>query len=102
MIDFGNSYLLSDKPDVKEKPERFAIQWLDYVSLIYDFNPKMLSKTPIRGMSFGVTGRNLAILKKNVPHIDPEAAVSSGNVQGLEGGQLPSTRNISFSLTVKF
>jgi TonB-linked SusC/RagA family outer membrane protein len=70
--------------------------------LMYDFNPKMLSKTPIRGMTFGVTGRNLAILKKNVPHIDPEAAVSSGNVQGLEGGQLPSTRNISFSLTVKF
>lgn len=70
--------------------------------LMYEFPKKMFEKTPIQGMTFGITGRNLAILKKNVPHIDPESAVSSGNIQGLEGGQLPSTRNISFTLGVKF
>jgi hypothetical protein len=70
--------------------------------LMYEFPKKMFEKTPIQGMTFGITGRNLAILKKNVPHIDPESAVSSGNIQGLEGGQLPTTRNISFTLGVKF
>jgi outer membrane receptor protein involved in Fe transport len=70
--------------------------------LIYDMPKKWFDKTPIRGMSFGITGRNLAILKKNVPNIDPEAAVSSNNIQGLEGGQLPSERSIGFNFTVKF
>jgi TonB-linked SusC/RagA family outer membrane protein len=70
--------------------------------LTYDFAPKMLEKTPIQGLSVGITGRNLAILFKNVPHIDPEAAVSTSNVQGIEGGQLPTSRNISFILSARF
>ncbi|MFM9984140.1 MAG: SusC/RagA family TonB-linked outer membrane protein [Flavobacteriales bacterium] len=70
--------------------------------ITYDFMPKMLEKTPFQGLSVGVTGRNLAILMKNVPHIDPESAISTGNVQGIEGGQLPTARNISFLLSVRF
>ncbi len=70
--------------------------------ITYDLNPKMLEKTPFHGLSFGITGRNLAILMKNVPHIDPEAAVSTGNVQGIEGGQLPTSRNISLILAARF
>lgn len=70
--------------------------------LTYDLNPAFLAKTPIQGMTVGVTGRNLAILHKNVPNLDPENAISSGNIQGLEGGQLPSQRNISFMVVLKF
>ena len=70
--------------------------------LLYDMPAKWFSKTPIRGITLGVTGRNLAILKKNVPNIDPESAVSSGNVQGLEGGQLPTERSIGFNFAIRF
>jgi len=70
--------------------------------LTYDLNPSLLAKTPIQGMTVGVTGRNLGILYKNVPNLDPENAISSGNVQGLEGGQLPSQRNITFMVILKF
>lgn len=70
--------------------------------LLYDIPSKYLSKTPIRGLTFGITGRNLAILKKNVPNIDPESAVSTSNVQGLEGGQLPTERSIGFNIAIRF
>lgn len=26
----------------------------------------------LKGLSFGVSGRNLALLKSNIPHVDPE------------------------------
>ena len=70
--------------------------------LMYDMPAKWFSKTPIKGMTLGVTGRNLAILKKNIPNFDPESAVSSGNVQGLEGGQLPSERSVGFNFSIRF
>ncbi|BDS10199.1 SusC/RagA family TonB-linked outer membrane protein [Aureispira anguillae] len=68
----------------------------------YTFPNKMFTKTPFRDVSISVVGRNLAILHKNVPHIDPEAAVNSGNVQGFEGGQLPTERSIGINLNLKF
>jgi outer membrane receptor protein involved in Fe transport len=56
----------------------------------------------LKDLSLSVVGRNLAILSTNVPHVDPETAFSSGNVQGLEYGQLPSARSIGFSIGAKF
>ena len=57
---------------------------------------------PIKDLNISLVGRNLAILSSSVPHVDPETAFSSGNVQGLEFGQLPSARSIGFSLSCKF
>ncbi len=68
----------------------------------YTFPNKLFGKTPFRDVTLSVVGRNLAILHKNVPHIDPEAAVNSGNVQGFEGGQLPTERSIGVNLNLKF
>jgi hypothetical protein len=68
----------------------------------YTFPNKMLSKTPFRDLSLSIVARNIAILHKNTPNIDPEAAVSSGNIQGFEGGQLPTERSIGINLKLKF
>jgi TonB-linked SusC/RagA family outer membrane protein len=70
--------------------------------LLYELPAKIFAKGPVRGLSLGITGRNLAILKKNVPNIDPESTVSSGNVQGLEGAQLPTERSIGFNVSIRF
>jgi hypothetical protein len=35
-----------------------------------------------------------------VPNIDPESALSTGNVQGLEFATLPTARSIGFNITV--
>jgi len=56
----------------------------------------------LKDLNISLVGRNLAILSTNVPHVDPETAFSSGNVQGLEYGQLPSARSIGFSIGAKF
>ncbi len=61
-----------------------------------------LGNLPLKEISVSAVGRNLAILSTNVPHIDPETAFSSGNVQGLEFGQLPTARSIGFSIGAKF
>ncbi|WP_116127420.1 SusC/RagA family TonB-linked outer membrane protein [Lewinella sp. IMCC34183] len=56
----------------------------------------------IGNATVSLTGRNLAILHKNTPNIDPEAALSNGNVQGFENGQNPSVRSFGVSLNVGF
>ena len=59
-------------------------------------------KLPIKDINVSVVGRNLAILSATIPHIDPETSFSSGNVQGLEYGQLPSAKSMGFSVSCKF
>ena len=66
--------------------------------LDYNLPESMTGGLPFSNISIGIYGRNLAILHKNVPHIDPEVATSSSNVQGFEGGQLPAERTIGFNL----
>jgi TonB-linked SusC/RagA family outer membrane protein len=51
-----------------------------------------------RNVTLSLVGRNLAILHKNIPHLDPEASLSTGNIQGIEGAQLPSVRSIGVNL----
>lgn len=70
--------------------------------LTYTFPNKWFQKTTFRDLSLSLVGRNLAILSRNIPNVDPEAALSSGNVQGYEGGQLPTERSIGINLNVKF
>ncbi|BDD05743.1 SusC/RagA family TonB-linked outer membrane protein [Aureibacter tunicatorum] len=72
------------------------------VSLAYKIPNKLISKVGIQDMVFSVVGRNLALLYSEVPHIDPEYAVSSGNVQGLEGAATPMTASWGFNLNFKF
>jgi TonB-linked SusC/RagA family outer membrane protein len=72
------------------------------VRLMYALPSKMFERSPIRGISFGLIARNLAILFKNVPNIDPEAASSTSNIQGFEGGAKPAERSIGFNVSVKF
>jgi TonB-linked SusC/RagA family outer membrane protein len=56
----------------------------------------------LKDFNLSLVGRNLAILYTTVPHVDPETAFSSGNVQGFEYGQLPSARSIGFSIGASF
>ncbi len=61
----------------------------------------------IRGAGFEsasitLVGRNLWIIHKEVPYIDPETAFNTGNAQGLESLTLPTTRSYGFNITLKF
>ncbi|CAN5413157.1 SusC/RagA family TonB-linked outer membrane protein [soil metagenome] len=72
------------------------------ISLGIGLPEKWLKKSAIQGVTISFIGRNLAILDKNVPNIDPEAGLSTSNIQGLEGGQLPTVRTFGASISVRF
>jgi TonB-linked SusC/RagA family outer membrane protein len=73
------------------------------LTLSYNLPRSVVSQIGLENVNFGVIGRNLAILYKRAPHIDPESAFDSSNeMQGMEFGQLPSARSIGLSVNVKF
>lgn len=71
-------------------------------SLSYNLGPKVLEKMAFTGVSISIIGRNLWIIDKNTPYADPEAGLSSGNVQGYQSGSYPSIREIGASLKLQF
>ena len=68
----------------------------------YNIPSKLISKTPFKGASVSIVGRNLAILMKHTPNIDPESTYNSGNAQGLEWFGAPPVRSIGVNLNLKF
>ena len=69
------------------------------VKLTYVLGGKIFSKLPFRDVAISVVGRNLALLHSNVPHIDPETSYYiDSNLQGIENGQIPTTRTIGFNI----
>jgi len=75
---------------------------LRQVTLGYIFPSKLFTKTPVRSLMLSFVARNLAILHKNVPNIDPEATYTSSNAQGLDYFGMPATRTYGFNLRATF
>ena len=76
---------------------------LRQVSIGYTLPRKFIENSIVKSLKISVVGRNLAILHKNTPHIDPETGFSAANgEQGQEFGQYPSARNIGFNINLKF
>lgn len=72
------------------------------VSIGYTLPKSLLKDLHIEDVQISLVGRNLAILFKNIPHVDPDNAVSTSNVQGSEAGAAPSVRSIGVNLSLKF
>ncbi len=53
----------------------------------------MLQKTPFKTVSISFVARNLALLYKDIPNVDPESAYSNqAGAQGLEYFAMPTTQ----------
>ncbi|SNR64429.1 SusC/RagA family TonB-linked outer membrane protein [Lutibacter flavus] len=75
---------------------------LRQVMLTYKLPKNLIGNTLFTDINFSLVGRNLAILHKNTPHIDPESSFSDSNAnQGQEFGQLPSARSVGFNIQLK-
>jgi hypothetical protein len=74
------------------------------VSLGYTFDKiGFLNKAGIKDVSLSVVGRNLWIIHKNIPDIDPEVSQSAGNTSvGAETNAIPSTRSYGFNIKINF
>lgn len=67
----------------------------------YTLPSSLFDNMPVQSVSVSFVGRNLALLMSNIPHVDPESALGSGNIQGFENGQLPSNRSLGFNINIK-
>lgn len=72
------------------------------LTLGYTFPKKMLVKTPFTSLKLSFVGRNLWLIKNNIPGYDPESSYSTGNASGIEYASFPSMRSFGFNLNVSF
>jgi hypothetical protein len=74
------------------------------VSLGYSFNKiGFLNKIGINDLNLSLVGRNLWIIHKNLPNLDPEVSSSAGNSSvGMETNSIPSVRSLGFNARVNF
>ncbi|MBW8684446.1 SusC/RagA family TonB-linked outer membrane protein [Chitinophaga rhizophila] len=72
------------------------------VRLGYALPQELIKKWGLQAVNLTVTARNLWYIDKKVPNIDPETAFNTGNGQGLETLQIPTTRSLGLNLRVSF
>lgn len=79
---------------------------LRHITLAYNFT-ELIHKAAllnfVKGLTLSASCRNVAIIHKDLPGLDPEAIQSSGDIRaGYENSSLPTTRNYNLTLNVKF
>ncbi len=74
------------------------------ITMTYDLSRLVGAKLKfVKGLLLSASCRNVLIIKKYLPDLDPEAFASSGdNRVGYEQTTLPTTRNYGINLNVKF
>ncbi|SKB93507.1 SusC/RagA family TonB-linked outer membrane protein [Dyadobacter psychrophilus] len=72
------------------------------VSLGYSISPAFLKRIKIQSAKLSVVGRNVWMIFKNTPHIDPEIDAKGANGQGFGYGELPSSRSVGMNLALSF
>lgn len=71
-------------------------------SIGYSLPVNLVQRVGLSGASVSIVGRNLWLIHKNTPNIDPESVINTGNAQGLEHATLPSTRSFGFDISLQF
>ncbi|TDB65964.1 SusC/RagA family TonB-linked outer membrane protein [Arundinibacter roseus] len=72
------------------------------VSLGYNIPASVLKRLHIQSAKLSLVGRNVWMLFKNTPHVDPEFDAKGGNAQGFGYGELPSSRSLGMNLSLSF
>jgi hypothetical protein len=73
------------------------------ISLSYTFDAKVVRKVGLGGLTIAAVAHNVAILYRDKDlNMDPEVALNTGNVQGVEALTRPTTRSFGFNINLKF
>jgi hypothetical protein len=72
------------------------------ITLGWDIPKSLSSKAHMQSATLNFVARNLFILYKKIPNIDPETALGTGNGQGTESIGTPNTRSFGLNLSVRF
>jgi TonB-linked SusC/RagA family outer membrane protein len=69
----------------------------------YTFDSKIGRKLGLQGLTVAVVAHNLAVLHRDKDlNMDPEVALNTGNVQGIEALTRPTTRSFGLNINLKF
>jgi hypothetical protein len=71
-------------------------------AITYSLPKKWIGEKVFKSVDVSLVGRNLWIIHKNLPYSDPEAGLSSGNIQGYQSGAYPSVRTFGFNFKFRF
>ena len=66
----------------------------------YAMPQRLLENSPFRSVNISLVGRNLFFILNEAEFFDPEQGAGTGNLQGIESFNIPSTRN--YGMSVKF
>ena len=88
-------------------PNAYHVYDASYVKLremvlSYSLPESLLDRTSLTDVTLSAVGRNLWIIDKNIPYSDPEAGLSSGNIQGYQSGAIPTAREYGFNVKISF
>jgi TonB-linked SusC/RagA family outer membrane protein len=88
-------------------PNAFHVYDASYVklreaTLSYSLPNSIADKISMSDITLSAVGRNLWIIDKNIPYSDPEAGLSSGNIQGYQSGAIPTAREYGFNVRLQF
>ncbi len=86
-------------------PTAFSIFDATFVKLrevTLGYNFKINNTKTVRDIGVSLYGRNLWNIYTKSKYIDPEFTSSGGNVQGIEGGNIPTPVTYGFNVNVKF
>lgn len=72
------------------------------VTLSYSLPESLTTPLNLTDITLSAVGRNLWIIDKNIPYSDPEAGLSSGNIQGYQSGAIPTAREYGFNVRLQF
>ena len=92
-----------DRSNVESNSFDATYAKLREVKLQYNFAPNWLTTNGVQNVGLSLVGRNLLLLT-DVPHIDPETTLKSGDqrLPGFEVQQLPSTRSFGVNVQLAF
>ncbi|MDR1122231.1 MAG: SusC/RagA family TonB-linked outer membrane protein [Dysgonamonadaceae bacterium] len=73
------------------------------ISLSYTFDSKAVRRLGLNSLTVAAVAHNLAILYRDKDlNMDPEAALNTGNVQGVEALNRPTTRSFGVNVKLNF
>ena len=101
----AEDYFQSDQGKQVNKANMYddSYIYLREVRLGYSLPHRWAGKIRADEIRLSLYGRNLWLIKSNAPNVDPSSIINSdSNIQGLEGGALPSVRSYGVNLNVGF
>ena len=80
----------------------FDATFIKLRELTLGYDVKLPANNAVKGVNVSVYARNLFYLYRKSKTIDPELTNSGGNVQGVEGGNIPTPFTYGINLSFKF